>query len=74
MIGKTPFGDEDPMKLFSNIRAGKIKFPFFFDSAAKSLIKHLVMVDLSKRYGNLINGTVLKKDSKILKDTNFLKT
>jgi len=35
---------------------GKIKFPRSFDSNAKSIVKHLVVADLSKRYGNLKNG------------------
>jgi protein kinase A len=35
---------------------GKIKFPRNFDKDAKSLIKHLLVADLSKRYGNLKNG------------------
>jgi len=35
---------------------GKLKFPKNFDTGAKSLIKHLLVADLSKRYGNLKNG------------------
>jgi len=35
---------------------GKIRFPKNFDKDAKSLIKHLLEADLSKRYGNLKNG------------------
>jgi len=35
---------------------GKIKFPRSFDSNAKSIVKHLVVADLSRRYGNLKNG------------------
>lgn len=35
---------------------GKVKFPRNFDKNAKSLVKHLLVADLSKRYGNLKNG------------------
>jgi len=35
---------------------GKIRFPKNFYKDAKSLIKHLLEADLSKRYGNLKNG------------------
>ena len=35
---------------------GKIKFPRNFDKNAKSIVKHLVVADLSKRYGNLKHG------------------
>jgi len=35
---------------------GKVKFPRTFDKNAKSIVKHLLVADLSKRYGNLKNG------------------
>lgn len=36
--------------------SGKLKFALNFDKNAKSLVKHLLVADLSKRYGNLKNG------------------
>lgn len=44
------------MAIYQKILKGKIKFPKNFDKDAKSLIKHLLVADLSKRYGNLKNG------------------
>ena len=38
------------------ILRGKISFPSTFDKDAKSLVKHLLVADLSKRYGNLKDG------------------
>jgi hypothetical protein len=35
---------------------GKVKFPRNFDKDAKSLVKHLLVADLTKRYGNLKGG------------------
>lgn len=35
---------------------GKVKFPRNFDKNAKSLVKHLLVADLTKRYGNLKGG------------------
>ena len=35
----------------------KIPFPSGFPSDAKSLIRHLTAHDLSRRYGNLVNGS-----------------
>ena len=35
---------------------GKDKFPRDFDKNAKSLVKHLLVADLTKRYGNLKGG------------------
>ena len=56
IAGIDPFSDDDPMMVYQKILKGKIKFPSGFDSNAKSLIKHLLDADLTKRYGNLKNG------------------
>lgn len=44
------------MAIYQNILKGKIKFPRDFDADAKSLVKHLLVADLTKRYGNLKGG------------------
>ena len=49
LVGIDPFSDDDPLK-------GKINFPKTIDKDAKSLIKHLLTQDTSKRYGCLKNG------------------
>lgn len=54
--GIDPFTDDDPMIIYQKILKGKVKFPRNFDKNAKSLVKHLLVADLSKRYGNLKNG------------------
>lgn len=54
--GIDPFTDEDPMAIYQKILKGKVKFPKNFDKNAKSLVKHLLVADLSKRFGNLKNG------------------
>jgi serine/threonine protein kinase len=56
LAGIDPFSDDDPMMVYQKILKGKIKFPTGFDSNAKSIIKHLLDSDLTKRYGNLKNG------------------
>lgn len=56
IAGIDPFSDKDPMSVYHNILKGKLRFPKGFDSDAKSLVKHLLVSDLSKRYGNLKNG------------------
>lgn len=71
--GIDPFSDEDPMAIYQKILKGKIKFPRNFDKYnkpsssshfpllnrnAKSIVKHLLVADLSKRYGNLKNGKI----------------
>merc|ERR1711981_1227929 len=56
IAGIDPFSDEDPMAIYQKILKGKILFPKGFDRDAKSLVKHLLVADLSKRYGNLKRG------------------
>lgn len=67
--GIDPFNDDDPMGIYKNILRGKISFPSTFDKDAKSLVKHLLVADLSKRYGNLKDGTFcLIQESMTLKN------
>jgi len=57
IVGQPPFCDEEPMGIYQKILAGKVYFPKYFDSNAKSLVKKLLTADLSKRYGNLKDGS-----------------
>lgn len=54
--GIDPFTDEDPMIIYQNILKGKVRFPKDMDRDAKSLIKNLLVADVSKRLGMLRNG------------------
>lgn len=56
LAGIDPFNDSDPMMIYQNIIRGNLKFPRTFDKDARSLVKHLLVSDLSKRYGNLKSG------------------
>ncbi len=56
LVGIDPFSDDDPMKTYQKILKGKINFPKTINKDAKSLIKHLLTQDTSKRYGCLKNG------------------
>jgi len=56
LVGIDPFSDDDPMQTYQKIIKGKINFPKDFDKNAKSLIKHLLTADTTKRYGCLKNG------------------
>merc|ERR1712094_72898 len=51
IAGIDPFNDDDPMAIYQKILKGKIKFPRDFDKDAKSLVKHLLVADVTKRYG-----------------------
>merc|ERR1711920_762326 len=56
IVGYPPFVDEDPMHIYQKILSGKIVFPKLFDKNAKSIVKHLLVADVTKRYGCLKNG------------------
>ena len=53
IAGIDPFNDSDPMGIYQKILRGRILFPKTFNKDARSLVKHLLVADLSKRYGNL---------------------
>jgi len=71
IAGIDPFSDEDPMMVYQKILKGKIKFPSGFDSNAKSLVKHLLEGDLTKRYGNLKGGVNDIKNHRLFKGLDW---
>lgn len=71
IAGIDPFADDDPLVIYQNILKGKLHFPKRFDNDAKSLVKHLLSNDLSKRYGNLKNGVNDIKNHRYLNTINF---
>ena len=71
VAGIDPFADDDPMVIYQNILKGKLHFPKGFDNDAKSLVRHLLVSDLSKRYGNLKNGVNDIKHHRYLNPINF---
>lgn len=58
MVGQPPFIDEDPMGIYQQILIGKVSFPRFIERNARSLIKKLLVADLTKRYGCLKRGAL----------------
>lgn len=54
--GHAPFTDDDPMNVYKMIINTKPKYPDGFDKELKSLTKHLLRRDLSKRFGNMVGG------------------
>jgi hypothetical protein len=73
IAGIDPFNDDDPMLIYQKILKGKLKFPSSFDSNAKSLVKHLLEADLSKRYGNLRGGVNDIKNHRFFKGLDWSK-
>ena len=56
LVGIDPFSADEPIKVYDNILKNWLWFPSDLSSNAKSIIRHLVDSDLSKRYGNLKAG------------------
>ena len=71
LAGIDPFNDEDPMMIYQKILKGKLKFPSSCNSNAKSLVKHLLVQDLSKRYGNLKGGVNDIKNHRFFKNLDW---
>lgn len=45
------------MRLYEKIISGKIRYPAYFTPEAKNLLKSLLTTDITKRFGNLANGS-----------------
>ncbi|TSK18094.1 cAMP-dependent protein kinase catalytic subunit alpha [Bagarius yarrelli] len=54
--GYPPFFADQPIHIYEKIVSGKVRFPSHFSSDLKELLRNLLQVDLTKRYGNLKNG------------------
>lgn len=54
--GMIPFNAENDRKLYNKILNGHYKVPNNFSPDLKDIVKHLLQIDVTKRYGNLKNG------------------
>ncbi|XP_069679277.1 cAMP-dependent protein kinase catalytic subunit 1-like [Periplaneta americana] len=72
LAGYPPFSSHDPMKLYEKIVIGKYKLPKQFGSDLKDLLKNILQVDLTRRFGNLKDGVEDIKRHTWFKDTNWL--
>ncbi|THD23099.1 cAMP-dependent protein kinase catalytic subunit alpha [Fasciola hepatica] len=57
IAGHPPFYADEPLQIYEKIVACTYKFPQHFGTDAKDLVRNLVQADLTRRYGNLKNGT-----------------
>lgn len=56
MAGHSPFIHRDNERIFKQIVSGKYSCPLGFSGDVMNLLRHLLKVDVTKRYGNLANG------------------
>ncbi|XP_055589567.1 cAMP-dependent protein kinase catalytic subunit beta-like [Uranotaenia lowii] len=72
VAGYTPFYSVDQMKMFEKICKGKFRFPADFSADLRDLVKNILQVDLSRRFGNLKDGTSDIKGHPWFKGTNWI--
>ena len=58
LVGRCPFYDDDPVGIYQQILKGEFRCPRWLDRNAKSLIKHLLVADITRRYGCLKDGAL----------------
>ena len=73
IAGYPPFYDDTPFRIYEKILEGKIKFPNWFDSRARDLVKGLLMTDHTKRLGTLKNGVADIKNHPYFHGANWEK-
>lgn len=56
LVGYPPFYDDNPFGIYEKILSGKIDWPKQMDPIAKDLVKKLLVLDRTKRLGNMKNG------------------
>ncbi|XP_050460649.1 cAMP-dependent protein kinase catalytic subunit beta-like [Cataglyphis hispanica] len=70
--GYQPFYAPDPMKLYKKIVAGKFKFAHHFGENLRDILKCTLRVDLTRRYGNLKDGSMDIKKHQWFQSINWL--
>uniref|UniRef100_A0A8C1SI85 cAMP-dependent protein kinase n=1 Tax=Cyprinus carpio TaxID=7962 RepID=A0A8C1SI85_CYPCA len=70
--GYPPFFADQPIQIYEKIVSGKVRFPSHFSSDLKDLLRNLLQVDLTKRYGNLRNGVSDIKNHKWFATTDWI--
>lgn len=70
--GYPPFFADQPIQIYEKIVSGKVRFPSHFSSELKELLRNLLQVDLTKRYGNLKNGVNDIKNHRWFSSTDWI--
>ncbi|GAV02844.1 hypothetical protein RvY_13359 [Ramazzottius varieornatus] len=70
--GLPPFMSDQPIQTYNKIVSGKVKYPSHFSNDLKDIVKNILQVDVTKRYGNLKNGANDVKNHPFFNDTDWL--
>jgi len=71
LAGFPPFFDDNPFGIYEKILSGKIDWPKSIDNLGKDLIKKLLVIDRTKRIGNLKAGAEDVKRHKWFKGVDW---
>ncbi|OQR77246.1 protein kinase DC2-like, partial [Tropilaelaps mercedesae] len=71
LCGHPPFYDDNPFGIYEKILAGRIEWPKYLDSAAKDLIKKLLVNERSKRLGSMKSGAEDIKNHRWFSNVNW---
>ena len=78
-VGVSPFATDlskglPDMLIYNKVisRSGIVPFPYYFSGELRGLLRNLIQVDLSKRYGNLRNGVNDIKDHPWFASTQWM--
>ncbi|XP_026502054.1 cAMP-dependent protein kinase catalytic subunit alpha-like, partial [Terrapene carolina triunguis] len=69
--GYPPFFATEPNQIYEKIVSGKVRFPSRFSSELRDLLRNLLQMDLTKRFGNLKNGVNDIKNHKWFATTDW---
>lgn len=70
--GYPPFFAEQPIQIYEKIVSGKVRFPSHFSSDLKDLLRNLLQMDLTKRFGNLKSGVADIKSHRWFNSTDWM--
>ncbi|CAF3778857.1 unnamed protein product [Rotaria sp. Silwood1] len=70
--GYPPFFADQPIQIYEKIVSGRVRFPNHFSVELKDLLKNLLQVDLTRRFGNLKSGVKDIKEHRWYKDIDFI--
>ncbi|XP_067952175.1 cAMP-dependent protein kinase catalytic subunit 1-like isoform X4 [Watersipora subatra] len=70
--GYPPFFADQPIHIYEKIVSGRVRFPGHFSHDLRELLRNLLQVDLTKRFGNLRNGVNDIKCHKWFSSTDWI--
>ncbi|KAI8093288.1 camp-dependent protein kinase 10 [Halteromyces radiatus] len=72
LAGYPPFYDDNHFGIYERILGGKVQYPGYLETSAKDLLKRLLVIDRTRRLGNLKGGADDIKMHKWFRGTDWL--